>query len=211
MYGHGFATLFLGEMYGMTGDEAIKEKLQRAVQLIEQTQNPEGGWRYQPAPLDADISVTICQVMALRAAREAGIKVDKDVIDKAIKYVRRCQNSGWRLQLHGRPGRGSAASASRARPPACCALYYAGIFEGDELKRACEYVKRFTPGQGGNHRQRRPLSSTATITPPRRCSWPAANTGPTFYPAIREELIRSQEDAITGRAISAKTTPRRWR
>ena len=29
MYGHGFATLFLGEVYGMTGDEGVKEKLQR--------------------------------------------------------------------------------------------------------------------------------------------------------------------------------------
>jgi len=29
MYGHGFATLFLAEVYGMTGDESVKEKLQR--------------------------------------------------------------------------------------------------------------------------------------------------------------------------------------
>ena len=55
--------------YGMTGDETIKEKLQKAVKLIEKTQNHEGGWRYQPAPYDADISVTICEVMGLRAAR----------------------------------------------------------------------------------------------------------------------------------------------
>ena len=92
MYGHGFATLFLGELYGMTGNDEIKEKLERAVRLIERTQNPEGGWRYQPVPYDADISVTICQVMALRAARDAGIKVEKKVIDQAIKYVRSCQN-----------------------------------------------------------------------------------------------------------------------
>ncbi|HEY0007518.1 MAG TPA: prenyltransferase/squalene oxidase repeat-containing protein, partial [Tepidisphaeraceae bacterium] len=92
MYGHGFATLFLGEVYGMTGDENVKEKLQKAVRLIQKSQNPEGGWRYQPVPYDADISVTICQVMALRAARDAGIKVEKEVIDKSIAYVRRCQN-----------------------------------------------------------------------------------------------------------------------
>src|SRR3954471_18361420 len=92
MYGHGFATLFLGEIYGMTGDEQVKEKLQRAIRLIQQTQNREGGWRYQPVPVDADISVTICQVMGLRAARDAGIKVDKTTIDNAIKYVHNCQN-----------------------------------------------------------------------------------------------------------------------
>src|SRR5438034_11630990 len=34
MYGHGFATLFLAEVYGMTGDDRVKEKLQKAVRLI---------------------------------------------------------------------------------------------------------------------------------------------------------------------------------
>src|SRR3954469_23269225 len=91
MYGHGFATLFLGEVYGMTGDDDVKEKLQKAVRLIQKTQNREGGWRYQPVPYDADISVTITEIMALRAARDAGIKVEKDVIDKAIGYVKKCQ------------------------------------------------------------------------------------------------------------------------
>src|SRR5439155_2435425 len=93
MYGHGFATLFLGEVYGMNGDDDVKEKLQKAVQLIQKTQNPEGGWRYQPAPYDADISVTICEVMALRAARDAGIKVEKEVVDKSIQYVKSCQGA----------------------------------------------------------------------------------------------------------------------
>ncbi len=67
MYGHGFATLFLAECYGMTMRADIREKLSKAVQLIVNTQNNEGGWRYQPVRHDADISVTICQVMALRA------------------------------------------------------------------------------------------------------------------------------------------------
>src|SRR5580704_831443 len=52
MYGHGFATLFLGEIYGMTGDDTVKEKLQKAVALIERCQSTQpgnaGGWRYQP-------------------------------------------------------------------------------------------------------------------------------------------------------------------
>ncbi|MEX2025803.1 MAG: prenyltransferase, partial [Pirellulaceae bacterium] len=48
MYGHGFATLFLAECYGMTRRGDIRQKLTRAVQLIVDTQNNEGGWRYQP-------------------------------------------------------------------------------------------------------------------------------------------------------------------
>ena len=96
----------------MTGDDRVKEKLQKAVRLIERTQNNEGGWRYMPVPYDADISVTICQVMALRAARDAGIKVEKDVIDKSIKYVISCQNpdGGFSYQSP-RSGGGSRADA----------------------------------------------------------------------------------------------------
>ena len=73
MYGHGFATLFLAEVYGMHPDPELRPKLVKAVKLIINTQNDEGGWRYQPERREADISVTICQVMALRAARNAGI------------------------------------------------------------------------------------------------------------------------------------------
>jgi prenyltransferase beta subunit len=122
MYGHGFATLFLGEVYGMTQDEDVKEKLQKAVRLIQKTQNREGGWRYTPAPIDADISVTICEIMGLRAARDAGIKVEKETVDIAIKYVRRCQN----------PDGGFS---------------YAGVFEGNDLKRGLDYLKQFSGGR----------------------------------------------------------------
>jgi hypothetical protein len=146
MYGHGFATLFLGEIYGMTGDDKVKEKLQMAVRLIERSQNQAGGWRYQPNPFDADISVTICQIMALRAARDAGIKVEKDVIDKAVEYVKRCQNpDGGFSYIAGQGPSGFARSGAGV-----ASLYYAGIFEGDALKNGLEYLKQFTPGKGSS-------------------------------------------------------------
>src|ERR1700710_2136165 len=128
----------------MTGDEQVKEKLQKAIRLIQKTQNPEGGWRYQPAPIDADISVTICQIMALRAARDAGVKVEKSVIDQAIKYVRSCQNPDggfcYQADMHG-AGSGYARSAAGV-----AAMYYAGIFDGDDLERGLHYLARYTPG-----------------------------------------------------------------
>src|SRR5579859_6898189 len=67
MYGHGFGTLFLAELYGMVHDTKLKNDLkgtlERAFQLIVQSQNSEGGWRYHPESRDADLSVTICQIM----------------------------------------------------------------------------------------------------------------------------------------------------
>jgi len=137
MYGHGFATLFLGEVYGMTGDPRCREALLKAVRLIVNSQNPEGGWRYQPVPVDADVSVTICQVMALRSARNAGLSVPKTTIDRAVSYVRRCQNpsdGGFRYTL---AGGGSLFPRSAA---GVATLFYAGIYEDEAIERGLEYV-----------------------------------------------------------------------
>src|SRR5436190_16337667 len=98
----------------MTQDEAVKEKLTRAVRLIEKVQNPQGGWRYQPVPFDADISVTICQVMGLRAARDAGIKVDKATIDKAIEYVKACRNPDGGFSYMANQGGGGGSGFARS-------------------------------------------------------------------------------------------------
>jgi hypothetical protein len=92
MYSHGFATLYLAEVYGMTPDARVRRALEAALDLIYQAQNHEGGWRYQPIPVDADISVTICQVMALRAAFNIGIggQPSQQALARAVEYVRRC-------------------------------------------------------------------------------------------------------------------------
>src|SRR5438132_8376208 len=92
MYSHGFGTLFLAEAYGMTHRPEIREKLRKSVHLILDTQNNEGGWRYQPVRHDADLSVTICQINALRAARNAGLYVPKETLDACIRYVKQSQN-----------------------------------------------------------------------------------------------------------------------
>ena len=141
MYGHGFATLFLAEIYGMTDRPELREALRKAVRLIVTTQNEEGGWRYQPVADDADLSVTICQVMALRAARNTGIYVDKSVIDRAIDYVQKSQNpdGGFRYMLH------SGGSAFARSAAGVTALQYAGVYSGDELERGLQYLMRFRP------------------------------------------------------------------
>ena len=217
MYGHGFATLFLGEIYGMTGNEEVKEKLQKAIQLIQKTQNPEGGWRYQPAPYDADISVTICQVMALRAARDAGIKVEKEVIDKAVAYVRRCQNGDGGFSYMAQGGGGSGFPRSAA---GVAALYYAGIFEGDEIERGLKYIKQFTPGKGnggraeGHYFYGHYYAVQANFLA-------GGDWWANWYPAIRDELIKNQnrngawdgdfsEDYATAMALIILQMPNRY-
>jgi hypothetical protein len=91
MYSHAFATLFLAEVYGMTPRSDVRSKLQQAVDLVVASQNKAGSWRYEPFALESDMSITVCQLMALRAARNIGIKVPAATIDRAVEYVLKSQ------------------------------------------------------------------------------------------------------------------------
>lgn len=194
MYGHGFAALFLGEVYGMTqgGGETtlstrVHEALVKACRLIERSQNNEGGWRYNPVPYDADVSVTICQIMALRSARNAGIEVPKETIDKAVEYVRQCQNpdGGFRYQL---PQGFSAWPRSAA---GVASLYYAGIYQDDAIERGQAYlIAQALPGATnppGAHYFYGHYYSVQTMYLAGGDYWTR------WWPAIRSELMERQQ------------------
>lgn len=94
MYNHGFATLALAEAYGMVDDPRIGPALESAVALIleSQSQNPFGAWRYSPTSRDADTTVSGAQMVALFAARNAGLGVPEEAIEKGLKYYLNCQS-----------------------------------------------------------------------------------------------------------------------
>ena len=119
MYGHAFAVQALAELSGEAARPEITDTLRRACRLIEQTQNDEGGWRYQPRRADADISVTAAMVVALEAAAAAGLAVSDQTIDQAVGYLRRLQNAdgGFRYQAAAGP---SAAARTAAALVAIC-------------------------------------------------------------------------------------------
>ncbi|MCZ7647864.1 MAG: hypothetical protein M5U26_21835 [Planctomycetota bacterium] len=87
MYNHGLATIALSEAAGMSGDLNLRKAAQLGVNLIERTQGPSGGWGYKDQVSERqDTSVTSWQVQALLAAREAGLKVNPEVLAKALAY-----------------------------------------------------------------------------------------------------------------------------
>ncbi len=145
MYGHCFATLFLAEVYGTSPNPELREKLTRAIDLIVRTQNDQGGWRYQPVKYDADLSVTIGAIMALRAARNNGIKVPKATIDKAIDYVKKSQNKdgGFSYTLNSR------SSAFPRSAAGVCSLFNCGIYTGEEVENGLKYLMQHVPGTSG--------------------------------------------------------------
>jgi hypothetical protein len=102
MYGHGFATLFLCEVHGMAEHPSLRDRLALAIELIVASQNGEGGWRYTPEPRDADVSVTVCEVMALRAARNAGFAVPRETIDRSTAYVKQPESRRRVVDAHHR-------------------------------------------------------------------------------------------------------------
>ena len=111
MYGHGIVTLMLSEMLGMgmnkETDKKIRDQCQEAINLILKAQkvkkNPaqQGGWRYSPDARDADLSVSVWQLMALRSAKNSGLDVPSSAISNAVSYLERSYKS--KLLSNGDP------------------------------------------------------------------------------------------------------------
>jgi hypothetical protein len=190
MYGHGFAALFLCEVHGMTDRPALRDSLARAVELIVSSQNREGGWRYEPQPRDADVSVTVCQVMALRAARNTGIAVPRETIDRSIDYVKGCQNAdgGFRYMLNEGPkDSGFARTAAGV-----VALYNAGLYDTPEITAGLDYLALHLPGKEDAHQEAYYFYGHYYAV---QAMWHAGGQRwSTWYPAIRDELLARQRD-----------------
>jgi hypothetical protein len=149
MYNHGFGTLFLAEAYGTISRREVaanvRDKLGRAVRLLLETQNHEGGWRYQPEQVEqADLSVTVAQVMALRAARDVGLDVPKANIERCAAFLRRCQllpEGGYRYM----PQTGTPSFPLTAA--GLIGLHCCGVYEGPEIKAGRAYLQGFLPSK----------------------------------------------------------------
>jgi hypothetical protein len=215
MYGHGYATLFLAECHGMSQRLGLRDKLTKAVALIIDTQNKDGGWRYQPQRLDADISVTVTQVMALRAAKNAGIHVPKETMDRCIDYVQRSQNpdGGFMYMISG----GESAFARSAA--GVVALQSAGVYEGPWITKGLAYLMNFAP-QADVARQENYYYYGHYYAV--QAMWHAGGDfWSRWYPAVREELIANQhhdgswsdpisDDFATSMALLVLQTPNNY-
>ena len=186
MYGHGFAMLFLSQAYGMTKNSKIGEKLRKAVELTCRTQNDQGGWRYQPQKSDADLSITVCQIMGLRGARDAGIDIPDKVRKLCIKYVQDSQNKNGSFRYTQRGGHTTFAMTAAG----VTSLYSAGIYEGEGVEKALKYLMRYKPSganQGGGHYF---YSNYYAV----QAMWHAGGDyWDEWFPLIRNQLIKNQQ------------------
>jgi squalene cyclase len=200
MYSHGFGALFLAEAYGMAPkpvQKRLRDTLERAVKLIVDSQNKDGGWRYNPRPETADVSVTICQIMALRSARNAGLTVPKATVERCIKYVRSCQNpddGGFSYMAHQRGQSAFARSAAGV-----CALYCAGVYEGKDIEKGLDYLRRPRPNNGFGRMGRDEMHYYYGQYYAAQAMWTAGGDyWKEWFPAVREELLSRVRFQATG-------------
>ena len=138
MYAHGFAMLCMSQAYGMSRKRELGQKLRSAVKCTLAAQNDQGGWRYRPVKSDADLSVTVCQIMALRAARDSGINVPDSAREKCIDYVKKSQTADGSFRYTMRGGHTTFALTAAG----CVSLFSAGIYDGQQIEKGLKYLKR---------------------------------------------------------------------
>ena len=149
MYNHGFSTLAIAEAYGLTNDLRLGPALEKATKLIisSQKQNPKGGWRYSPESQDADSTVSGAQMVALFAARNAGIKVPEEAIEKGKAYLISCQDS------NGGFGYTSASGANLPRSAiGSLVLSLAKDTDSDAYRNSVEYLKKNVQSGSSSHK-----------------------------------------------------------
>jgi hypothetical protein len=144
-YGHGFSMLFLSQVLGDEEDEdrraELVDVLTRAVQFTGQAQTDAGGWGYVSAKDGGGFdegSTTITQVQGLRGCRNAGIPVPKEIIDKAVKYIKDCTLPDGAVQYSSKGGGGRPAITAAAI--AC--LFEAGQYDDDFVPRMMKYCEQ---------------------------------------------------------------------
>ena len=144
MYSHAIATLFLTEVSGMVDPKRQKKidallpkalKLILTAQAVKKEARLAGGWRYSPHTSSSDLSISGCNLMALRSARLNGAPVPAEAIKKAIGFVNRCHNpatGGFAYQPQ--PGEGKVTPAMSAVGLLCREL---SGHHADEINRRC--------------------------------------------------------------------------
>lgn len=202
MHGHGYGVLFLAQATGTITDTQLREDVQdalvRAVQLIEKSQNQWGGWNSTPnksAGDDGSGAIAVMQIMGLRAAREVGIAVDEQCIEKAKKYLQEMMNeSGWyQYNYHSRTGNRQSSALTGA------GLYMLGAFdlwEGSKYEKGVKNLMNAAPFLKGSARGGDGGWSSWYLYTAFYASIGIFQHGgdewKTWWPAMRDDLLKQQ-------------------
>ena len=133
-------------------------------------------------------------MQGLRGCRNAGIPVPKEIIDKAIKYIRKCTLPDGGVQYSSKGGGGRPAITAAAI--AC--LFNAGDYDSDYVPKLLDYCQ---PQPGQHRATKASATGTTPITTTPRCMYREGGKKWDDY-----------RDKIYNRIVAEATTPqrRRW-
>jgi len=146
MYCHGMATLAVAELFGMTGDEDLREPLTRAVAYTLAVQDPiGGGWRYRFRE-PGDMSQFGWQVMALKSAQLAGIRVPEQAWHRAALFLDTVSAGNYRGLAAYRPG--EPVSRTMTAEALVCRIFLGLTPDGPTAREAGDFLLAEMPGEG---------------------------------------------------------------
>lgn len=145
MYGHGFSMLFLSQVYGEEEDFERRMQLRRvltkAVEFCAYAQTEAGGWGYVSAKDGNGFdegSTCVTQVQGLRACRNAGIPVPKEIVDRAVEYIENCTTAEGGVQYSIRGGGARPAITAAA----VASLFHSGEYESEYVTKLLNFCER---------------------------------------------------------------------
>ncbi|MEX0641307.1 MAG: prenyltransferase/squalene oxidase repeat-containing protein [Pirellulales bacterium] len=144
MYTQAQCTIALCELYAMTGDAQYYDPAQKAVDYCVRVQSPQGGWRYNPDPVngESDMSVTGWVVMALQSARMAGIEVPSPVFDRVSQFLDSVgRDDGSRYAYQTQAG----ATLTLTAEGLLCRQYLGWAHDDPRLNAGVEYLLKNLP------------------------------------------------------------------
>lgn len=220
MYGHGFAMLFLAQCLGVEtnaeNEKRLRKVLDKAIALTAKSQsdlgakhNNAGGWIYTPDGKSDEGSVTVTQLQALRACRNAGLKVPPQTIKRAVEYLKVCQQPDGGI-CYSFQSRGSSRPPISAAAVAC--FYAAGVYdrttggadrEAEMVEKLVAYVRKtnMPDGNGGSgHYFYSQLYMAQAMYQRGGDDWK------TYYPKIRDRLLSLQSPDGSWNGDSVGTT-----
>lgn len=205
MYNHGLATFVLGQAYGMTNDPQISRVLDRALQLIANTQAQDGGWDYvaRRQSRGHDLSLVVMQAKALRSAVDSGLQVRREVILSAIQYVRktyRAENGAKAMddpkirvglgQFTYNGGKGTTAMAAAG----VVCLQEFGQYDDWRIPKTMEIIGRDIKklGKPKSNERRVPFDAYTLYYTGQALYQVGGQDWREYYPVLRDHLVKTQ-------------------
>ena len=147
MYVQGLCTIALSECAAMTGDKRVRRAAEGAIEFIVNAQNPkDGGWRYNPGDA-GDTSVVGWEVMALKSAFNAKIKVPGAAFRGAEHFLNLAESDGGsRYKYVPDPaGEGGFPSETMTAVGLLCRMYLGWDNGNEKLAKGVAFLGNVKP------------------------------------------------------------------